>query len=73
MWYWKLNDNSAVESHDNNHIVPNAHEITEQEYIMFIENLPPSPPPAPVRNLTAELDALKQKLVDKGILLASEI
>lgn len=44
--YWKLKDNSAVESHENHvNISEYADEINEEEFNDFISNLSPSSPP----------------------------
>ena len=77
MKYWKRIDGNGiattVESYSFDLDIDGAIEITKTEYDSFIASLPPPPPPEPVRNLAAELDALKQKLIDKGIISILEI
>lgn len=72
MEYWKKVDaegnTTTVESHSYPHIVPDAIQITKEEYDEFIASLPPPEPPEPVRDPLAEIDELKAKLKEKGIL-----
>ncbi len=71
MDYWKKVDQdgntTTVESCSNPHKVPNAIEITKEEYDAFIASLPVVEP-EPVRDLAAEIDDLKAeiKLLRRG-------
>ena len=53
MEYWKFIDGegntTSVESHSYPHLVPDAIQITKEEYDEFIASLPPpEPPPEPL-------------------------
>ncbi len=61
MRYWKLDDESAVESHSNSHDVPFAHEISKEECDAYIRGLPPEPV-EPIRDLAAEIDDIVKRI-----------
>ena len=73
MEYWKkLNPDgtmSTVEGHSFPHKVPDAVEITKEEFDEFIASLPEPEPPEPTRDYGAEIDELRQD----NILLKAEI
>jgi len=66
MDYWKFVDReektTSVESHSYTHKVPDAIQITKEEYDEFIASLPePIPPPKPI-DLATEFEALKGRV-----------
>lgn len=65
MEYWKIVDKdgktSTVESHSFHHKVPDATQISKEEFDEFIASLP-AVEPEPVRDLLVELDELKTRL-----------
>ena len=67
MEYWKkvdlTNKTLTVESHSYSHKVPNAIQITKQEYDEFIATLP-KPVVKPSRDLFAEINEIKAKIAD---------
>jgi len=72
MRYWKRidaqGDTTTVESYSHNLKVKGAIKITEQEFNDFIASLPPPPPLEPVRDLATEIDEIKAKLKEIGVL-----
>ena len=71
MRFWKRVDKdgntTTVESYSHNTKIKGAKEITEAEFNHFIDSLP-IPEPKPIRDLAAEIDDIKAKLKEKGIL-----
>lgn len=71
MEYWKKVDQdgntTTVENHSYPHKVPDAIQITKEEYDEFIASLP-IPEPEPVRDPLAEIDKLKARVekLEKG-------
>lgn len=67
MEYWKkVNADgtiNTVESHSYPHKVPDAIQITKEEYEEFIASLPVVKP-EPARNLASEIDKIKAKTAD---------
>ncbi len=64
MQYWKIvnGNTTTVESCSNPHKVPDAIEITKEEYDAFITSLPEPEPPEPTRDYGAEIDELKKDI-----------
>jgi len=71
MKYWKLLNSdgttNSVESHSYPHKVPDATQITKEEYVEFIASIPVVEP-EPVRNPLAEIDEIRIMLKEKGLL-----
>lgn len=65
MKYWKLLDKDgcicSIESHSNDHKVPNGIEISKEEYDNYLASLPKEAPQS-IRNLFAEIDDIKVRL-----------
>ena len=72
MRYWKRvnqdGNTTTVESYSHSLDVAGAIEILQEEYDEYIASLPLMPPPEPVRDLAAEIDLIKVRLKEEGIL-----
>ena len=65
MYYYKqVKDGNivSVETKSRDAISPNFIKATKAEYDGFIASLPPTEPPEPVRDLAAEISALKGRV-----------
>ena len=71
MRYWKRvkdGQTSTVESYSHDLEIVGAIEITRVEFDAFIASLPVPVPVLP-RDLAAEIDDMRRKLVEKGVLV----
>ncbi len=71
MYFYKQAQNGeiiSVEAKNRDSASPDFVKATKAEYDKFTADLPISPPPLPPRNLAAEFDELKTKLVKEGVI-----